>query len=97
VKVKSTLLAALSVALMGIAPLAGAQEQLAKPAAAPQAAKATAAAQRTQATATAGKDSSARGPAKSNRAVPPAPEPVSTKPKSGEFDSGCHHSKDSDA
>jgi len=99
VKIKSTLLAALSLVFAAAAPMAGAQEKAPKPSTAP-AAKANATAQRTQGTATAttAKDASARAqPVQNTRAVPAAPGAISTNPKSGEFGSGCHHSKESDA
>jgi hypothetical protein len=98
VKVKSALLAALSFALSVVAPLAGAQEQVPKSATAPQPTKLSGATQRTQPTAAAPKDAATRAqPVKSNREAPAAPEPVSTKPKSGGFDSKCNHARDSDA
>jgi hypothetical protein len=98
VKVTSALLAALSLVFAAVAPLAGAQEQVPKSAAVPQPTKPTGATQRAQPTAAAPKDAATRAqPAKGTRAAPVAPEPVSTKQKSGGFDSECNHAKDSDA
>ena len=98
-KVKSTLLAALSLVAITAASVADAQESAQRPATSTQSSKGKAV---SKAAPVAGqtivnKNGSVRAQSVQNtRAAPAVSEAIITKPKSSEFDSGCH-SKDSDA